>query len=119
MESSELGFFLGASPGILYILRNMRHMLRVRERAKESAREHGEPWIELSSSLDIYNFIFRPQQYIREDDKKGTRLAKEMILSERHRYFAHHAMGGVILILGAVGGAIAGSALHHFGGMSI
>jgi hypothetical protein len=119
MESVELGFFLGASPGIFCIVRNMGHMFRVCERAKDLAREHGALWLGFSSLSDSYNFIFHPQRYIGEDDNTGTRLAKEMILSERHRYFVHHGTGGVILILGAVGGAIGASALHHFGGMYI
>lgn len=119
MESSEMGFLLGASPGIFYILRNMKHMLRLREKAKESAREHGTRWLELSSWSESSNFIFHPQRYIREDDDKGTRAAKEMILSERHGYLVRQTLGGLILVLGAVGGAIVGSALQRFCGVSI
>jgi hypothetical protein len=118
MESFELGFLLGAGPGIIYILRNMKHMLRIRDKAKELAREQGEKWLEFSSWSDSFNFIFHPQRYVRGEDSKGMRVAKEMILSERRRYFVRQAIGGAILVVGAVGGAIVGSALQHFGGLS-
>lgn len=58
MESSEIGFLLGASPGIFYILRNMKHMLRMREKTKASASEPGTKWLELSSWSDSVNSIF-------------------------------------------------------------
>nr|WP_063571960.1 hypothetical protein [Luteibacter rhizovicinus] len=74
MESFELGFLLGAGPGIIYILRNMKHMLRIRDKAKELAREQGEKWLEFSSWSDSFNFIFHPQRYVRGEDSKGMRV---------------------------------------------
>ncbi|TCV92802.1 hypothetical protein EC912_106141 [Luteibacter rhizovicinus] len=106
MDSGAYGFFLGAAPGLSYIVGNMIQLQRVTAKAQEIARQNGELLdVHFSPSLRV-DYLFRPGSFIRPDDGAGLRNAKELLLSVRRKMLIRHALGALMTVIGALIGVV-------------
>lgn len=99
-DLSLYGFFGGAAPGIVNILRGMMHAWRTMRLAREVARQQGE-FLDFDSSenqnLDV---MLHPQNFIRPSDGPGVRSGKELLLSIRPEVLRRYKLGGVMVLIG-------------------
>ncbi|MBB3229178.1 hypothetical protein FHW69_003832 [Luteibacter sp. Sphag1AF] len=98
--SGEIGFFLGAAPGVAYTLWNMIRGQQTMNEAKRIAKAHGE-FLDLHASPSLsFDYIYRPGKFIRPNDSDGMREAKALLLSTRKQLFRRHALGALFVGLG-------------------
>ncbi|MBB3228503.1 hypothetical protein FHW69_003145 [Luteibacter sp. Sphag1AF] len=104
--SGEIGFFLGAAPGLAYTLWNMIRGQQTANEAKRIAKAHGEFLDFYASSSFGFDYLFRPQQLIGPNDSDGMREAKALLLSIRKQLLRRHALGALFTSLGAFVGVL-------------
>lgn len=111
MDSGEVGFYLGALPGLTLVLRNMLLARRDVSAAESLARKHGE-LLDFNYSMQLKSdYLFRPRQFIGTDDGPGLRQAKERLLLVRRRTLVRHAAGGLVTMIGALLGTFISTGL--------
>lgn len=108
MSAGEYGFFLGVAPGVIYTFWNLASIQKTLRKAQDMARDGGEV-LDINTSPSIrFNYIFRPEQFVRSQDGDAVRRAKSLLLSVRRRSIRRHALGAVLIVTGGfVGVAIA------------
>jgi len=106
MSSGALGFFLGAAPGLIYLIRNMAGFQHEIEIAQRMARESGDLLdIHFSFSLKA-DYLLRPRHFVRDRDSDGLRLAKRHLLSVRKKFLLGHIVGAAMVAIGALLGTL-------------
>jgi hypothetical protein len=111
LNSGEIGFYIGALPGLILVFRNMLALRRRVNEAEEIASAEGDFLdFNYSASSMKSDFLFRPGAFIKANDKTGIRHAKEHLLLVRPLAIKRHVIGGVVLMIGAFTGTFLASA---------
>ncbi|WP_185754265.1 hypothetical protein [Luteibacter sp. 9135] len=106
MSSGEIGFLVGAIPGLTLVFRNMLALRRRIEEAEKLAKENGSFLdFNYSASSMKSDFLFRPGTFIKPDDEAGICHAKEHLLMVRRRTIKRHVVGGLVVMTGAILGS--------------
>jgi hypothetical protein len=99
-DLSLYGFFGGAAPGIVNILRGMIRVWRTMRLARDVARQQGEFLDFDSSENQNLDFMLSPQSFIRPNDGPGVRSGKELLLSIRLEVMRRYRIGVVMVLIG-------------------
>ncbi|MET4677158.1 MULTISPECIES: hypothetical protein [unclassified Luteibacter] len=103
MSSSEIGFLVGALPGLTLVVRNMLALRRRVNEAEEIARAEGNFLdFQYSASSMQSDFLFSPGSFIKANDQAGIRRAKEHLLLVRRLTIKRHVVGGIVVMIGAI-----------------
>ena len=111
MGSGDIGFLLGAIPGLTLSVRNMLRFKRTIGQAETLARARGET-LEFSNSVSLKkNFLFSPRSFVDAGDGLGVRQAKEYLLTVRRSTLVGHLVGGSVIMIGAIMGTFLATGL--------
>jgi len=100
MDVGLVGFFVGAAPGLTYILVTMFRVRQVQGQAREIARQHGEFLDFDSSENQSYDFLLSPEKFIKPTDGPGVRSGKSLLLSIRDKMWKRLWVGVVLMFVG-------------------
>ncbi|WP_369930990.1 hypothetical protein [Xanthomonas sp. NCPPB 2632] len=110
MNSGEIGFYVGAVPGLTLVFRNMLALRRRINEAEEIASAEGDFLdFNYSASSMKSDFMFRPETFIKASDRAGIRHAKEHLLLIRRLAIKRHVIGGIVVMIGAIAGTFVAS----------
>lgn len=111
MDTGTIGFFVGATPGITIILRNVWHQQVLQKQIQAIAWEERN-WNNTQPDFrQQFNLLFHPERYIAPDDSPALVQAKQALLSAWPQIRRRHWIGGGVLIVGAFMGVAASVAL--------
>lgn len=111
MNSGEIGFYVGALPGLVLVFRNMLALRRRINEAEKIASAEGDFLdFNYSASSMKSDFLFRPKAFIKASDRAGIRHAKEHLLLIRRLAIKRHVVGGIVMTIGAFAGTFLASA---------
>jgi hypothetical protein len=97
---------LGATPGLIYAVRNMQQFHLDIVKAQDMAREGGDLHdIHFSFSLK-YDLLLRPRKFIGSGDSAALRDAKQHLLSVKRKVLLRHALGALMTLVGSFVGAV-------------
>ncbi|MGF6710364.1 hypothetical protein QFZ41_001328 [Luteibacter sp. W1I16] len=106
MSSGALGFFLGAAPGLMYLAKNMFGFQRELVAAQDMAREDSD-LLDMHFSFALKaDYLLRPGNFVRPGDGPGLRRAKLHLLSVRKKFLVRHAIGALLVAVGAFLGTL-------------
>jgi hypothetical protein len=106
MSSAELGFFVGAAPGLIYLVKGMAGFQREIVAAQRMAREGGD-LLDMHFSFALKaDYLLRPGNFVRSTDGPGLRRAKLHLLSVRRKLLATQAIGALMVAVGAFLGTL-------------
>ena len=106
MSADAWGFFLGAAPGLLYVLKNMAHFQRQIMAVTAAALKEGNQFEFNFSPAMKFNYLFRPAKIIDENDGVELRKAKTVFLSGRRTIVARHCLGIALVAIGSLLGSV-------------
>jgi hypothetical protein len=112
-DLSVYGFFGGAAPGIVNILRGMFRVWRTMRLAREVARQKGEFLDFDSSENQNLDFMFYPQNFIKPNDGPGARSGKELLLSIRPQVLRRYKIGVVMMLIGIPIGMFVATSIEY------
>lgn len=105
MSPPKIGFFLGALPGIVFILANFWTMRQRFRQVSQAARDEGqdiEVYLHLPRQWDLAKnkgAIFSPA------DSDELREKKKELLRQHASFVRRHVLGGAAIAMGAFAGA--------------
>jgi hypothetical protein len=110
VSSSEIGFLVGALPGLTLVFRNMLALRRRVNEAEAIAMAEGNFLdFQYSASSMQSDFLFSPGSFIKANDQAGIRRAKEHLLLVRGLTIKRHVIGGIVVMIGAIAGTFVAS----------
>lgn len=87
-----------------YALWNLAQGQQALQAAQSTAQAHGE-WLDLAATPTLrFDFVFRPQRFLRPNDGEGVRQAKAQLLAMRKPFLRRHALGALLAAVGAFAG---------------
>jgi hypothetical protein len=111
MDTETIGFFVGATPGLVIVLRNMWHQQSLQKQIKAVAWEE-RSWNDTQLGFkQQLNLLFHPERYIAPSDSRAMVTAKQALLSVWPQIRRRHWIGGGVLVIGAVIGVAVGVVL--------
>ena len=111
MDTETIGFFVGATPGITIILRNMWHQQMLQKQIQAAAWAE-QRWSDTQPGFkQQFNLLFHPEKYIAPYDSPALVKAKQALLSAWPQIWRRHWIGGAILVVGAITGIAVSMAL--------
>jgi len=100
MDVGLVGFFVGAAPGVTYVLITMFRVRQAQGQAREIARQHGEFLDFDSSENQSYDFLLSPEKFIKPTDGPGVRSGKSLLLSIRDKMWKRLWVGVALMFIG-------------------
>ncbi|WEN14781.1 hypothetical protein PY254_16335 [Rhodanobacter sp. AS-Z3] len=111
MDTATIGLFVGATPGVVIILRNMWYQQTLQKQIQAVAWEE-QNWNATQLGFrQQFNLLFHPEKYVSPSDGPAMVKAKQALLSAWPQIRRRHWIGGGVLVLGAILGVVVGVAL--------
>ena len=111
MSYGEIGFLLGALPGVGLILRNMWQGRSLQKRVEAVAwKDHDWNDTQLSHEQQL-RLMTNPQRYIDSDDSPEMVEAKKQLIAALPAFWWRHWTGGAVVFAGAITGTVIGNSI--------
>lgn len=111
MDLGAVGFVVGALPGAVLFYRASVPMLQSHRQVEQIAVAEGKAFSVHFGYSEKFKFMFRPELLLDEEDSAELKAAKLRFLAGRDRFIRGQLIAGAVLLLGALIGAIGGTAL--------
>lgn len=110
------GFFVGALPGLVMVIRNMAKSYRLTRRVERLAWKEGQ-WLDFSAPETKRKLFGDAGTLLSSMDSESLANAKREAVSEGRRMARRHFIWGMVMLVGAVLGAFIGYRLAMFLGL--
>ena len=112
MSIGALGFFIGAAPGLYYLLKNLSSLQKQVAEVQEIAIKDGKSF-DLNFSMSMkFNYLFRPTMLLGETDSPELSAAKGRLLNSRKKVLVRHLQGIVFVAIGSLIGSVIAATIH-------